>query len=158
MVVGTMIDQPPRITLASEATIELDGEQLRTTVDWSISSLLDLEGRLPIRIPESAPLITSETRPVPTTTTPWMTMPSSFLLGSDADRFVGESVSLEPWVVTVDDVPAALRELDGDRYELISDRLTQGFHVDPMATRTDQAVGDRRWLDRIGFIAATEHC
>ncbi len=34
VVVGTMIDQPPRITLASDATIELDGEQLRTTVDW----------------------------------------------------------------------------------------------------------------------------
>jgi hypothetical protein len=123
VVVGTMIDQPPRITLESDATIELDGEQLRTTVDWNISSLLDLEGRLPIRIPELAPLTTSETRSPDNV---FDEDASDVLLGSDADRFAGESVSLEPWVVTVDDVPAALRELSGDRYELISDRLTRG--------------------------------
>ncbi len=123
VVVGTMIDQPPRITLASDATIELDGEQLRTTVDWKISSLLDLEGRLPIRIPELAPLITSETR---TPDNVFDDGASGVFSGSDADRIAGESVSLEPWVVTVNDVPAALRELSGDRYELISDRLTQG--------------------------------
>ena len=124
VVVGTMIDQPPRITLASEAIIELDGEQLRTTVDWRISSSLDLEGRLPIRIPASASLVTGET-PVSDDGFTLAEDAPGFLLGSDADRFAGESFSPEPWVVTVDDVPAALRKLDGDRYELISDRLTR---------------------------------
>lgn len=125
VVVGTMIDQPPRITLESDATIELDGQQLRTTVDWNISSLLDLEGRLPIRIPKLTPPLAHETA---TTEDGELAEddPTSQVLDSDPDRIPAESAFLQPWVVTVDDVPAVLRELDGDRYELISDRLTRG--------------------------------
>ncbi len=51
VIVGTMVEQPPRITLASDGTIALDANQLHTTIDWTVTSRLDLEGRLPIRIP-----------------------------------------------------------------------------------------------------------
>ncbi|MGB7326261.1 MAG: hypothetical protein WBD31_15410, partial [Rubripirellula sp.] len=59
--VGNLVDQPPRITLSSDATIELDGDQLRSTVDWMVTSPLDLEGRLPIRI--AKPAVVATTRP-----------------------------------------------------------------------------------------------
>ena len=45
-VVGALVAQPPRISLASEAAIELSGNQLRTDVDWTVTSSLDLEGSL----------------------------------------------------------------------------------------------------------------
>ncbi len=142
---GTLQDQPLRITLSPEATVEIDGSQLKSTVDWMIDSPLDLEGRLPIRIPQrriNRSLIDQS------------------LLGSDAisgllPKFFGQensnkasddslfdresvfgrvaaegasqwSDSEEPWVVTVDGVPAKLRKLDNDRFELISERLSSG--------------------------------
>lgn len=49
-VVGHLIEQPQRITLASQSTVELDGDSLRTVVDWTVTSQLDLEGRLPVQL------------------------------------------------------------------------------------------------------------
>lgn len=125
VVVGTMIDQPPRISLASDAIVELDGDQLRTTVDWEITSALDLEGRLPIRIP---PVLQRRDTELPA-------IDSEGAEDEESDGAPGIDDSIpvidltakdEPWVVTVDGVPAVMRDLDGDRYELISDRLTRG--------------------------------
>ncbi len=130
VVVGTLVDQPPRITLSSDATIELDGDQLRSTVDWIVTSPLDLEGRLPIRIPE--PTITSNGSSATKSGDILIDGPSdlSAAIGkssSGLERFDGIfSSSAEPWIVTVDGVPATLRILDDDRLELISERLSSG--------------------------------
>ncbi|MGI9471421.1 MAG: hypothetical protein ACR2NZ_07820 [Rubripirellula sp.] len=121
IITGTMVEQPPRIILASDANIELDGDQLRTTVDWTVSSTLDLEGVLPIRIPSLGPL------GVPNGSD------GSDLVPPGEDGAVNAPTAADPmetasdlWVVTVNDLPAQLRALDDDRYELISDRLAMG--------------------------------
>lgn len=125
ILVGTLVDQQPRITLSTEGTVELDGDQLRSTVDWIVSSPLDLEGRLPIRIPKSVNATSgrngdSTMADVPTNL---LSNPTT----TNLDRFDGETpLPPEPWVVTVDGVPATLRTLDDDRFELISERLASG--------------------------------
>jgi hypothetical protein len=176
--VGTLVDQPPRITLSSEATVELDGDQLRSTVDWIVSSPLDLEGRLPIRIPKpvntavhsathrdadggadasatadqgasgstdmgspgspsasipsaSIPSTSIASTSSPSTSSPSTSIPSTSIpstsIAGQGDRFDGgTATATEPWVVTVDGVPATLRSLDDDRFELISERLSSG--------------------------------
>jgi hypothetical protein len=111
LIVGNQVDQPPQITFSGDARIELDGRQLRTKMNWTISSRTDLEGRLPVRIPTSNP-------------------------PDDAAA----------WVVTVDGVPAAVNPLGDDRYELVSDRLTDGSmeirwqHVDSLQDEFEQGV------------------
>ncbi len=126
ILVGNLVEQPPRITLSSDATIELDGDQLRSTVDWTVTSPLDLEGRLPIRIakplaaptPKGSESSENDLQDVSSATSAENSNSNQF------DGFVGEPT--EPWVVTVDGMPATLRTLDGDRYELISERLSVG--------------------------------
>ena len=50
-VVGMLVEQPQRITVHSEsASVELIGEELETSFSWLVTSQLDLEGRLPIRL------------------------------------------------------------------------------------------------------------
>jgi hypothetical protein len=115
IVVGSLVDQPPRINLASNATIELDGQQLRTTVEWTVTSGLDLEGRLPIRIPRSSLV-------VPAARDDAAALP---VLSTSASQS-GEGVSADPWLVTVNEWPATLRALNDDDYELISDHLASG--------------------------------
>lgn len=123
-IVGSMIEQPPRVVLASDASIELDGRQLRTRVDWTISSGLDLEGRLPIRIPPLTFAAASEGS--------LQDSPQSDVDASDLDDAATDRAASAPrvgdgaWVVTVDDLPAQLESLGDDRYVLISDRLTTG--------------------------------
>lgn len=112
-IVGSLIEQPTSITLTSDVQIELDGNSLNTNCDWIVSTLLDLEGRLAIRIP--------------------------FLSGVAGDRQKldqqenqEDSAVSDPkndrdaWNVTVDELPAQLKYLGDDQYELISDRLTSG--------------------------------
>jgi hypothetical protein len=127
LLVGTMIDQPPRIDLASQATIELDGDQLRTTVDWAVSSKLDLQGRLPIRIPRlqsadaTRAVAGADAAPAPT-------------LDAASPAQAAESVAVmarpvaSQWVVTVDEIPATLEvgTVDDEHYTLISPRLAVG--------------------------------
>ena len=128
-VVGALVAQPPRISLASEAAIELSGNQLRTDVSWTVTSTLDLEGRLVVRIPDAS-------------------SPSTLVENGDSDDVVkedagsGESESSdnlqdssksseetidptleEPWTVSVNGTPANLKYVGGDRYQLISERL-----------------------------------
>ena len=128
-VVGALVDQPPRISLASEAAIELSGNQLRTDVAWTVTSSLDLEGSLYVRIPDvSSPAILNE---------------NGDAIGSVAQEGENEAAPTpddaednsgnaqepvdpileEPWVVSVNGAPAKLKYVDGDRYELISERL-----------------------------------
>lgn len=122
---GTLVDQPPRITLSSEGTVELDGDQLRSTFDWLVSSPLDLEGRLPIRIPK--PVITAGGRNGDSVIADATSSSGAGSARTKMDRFDGETpLPPEPWVVTVDGVPATLRALDEDRFELISERLASG--------------------------------
>ncbi|TWU55238.1 hypothetical protein [Rubripirellula reticaptiva] len=129
--VGNLVDQPPRITLSSDATIELDGDQLRSTVDWMVTSPLDLEGRLPIRIAKPAAVPTTRPGEIAsaalTDVANAIGSPSTGFSAGELGRFDGLLASQnEPWVVTVDGVPATLRALDDDRYELISERLSLG--------------------------------
>ena len=128
VVVGTIIDQLPRITLSGESTIELDSQRIRTTVDWMISSTLDLEGRLPIRIPKVAAV--KEPR---STTNFFGTNSETSLFDADSDSSASrDSASserlstIERWDVKVDDVQAKLTWVSGDRYELSSPNLASG--------------------------------
>ena len=128
-VVGALVAQPPRISLASEAAIELSGNQLRTAVDWTVTSSLDLEGRLFVRIPDaSSPATLNENGEV---------IGSVALEGENNETSALDDVEdnserakepidpvlEEPWVVSVNGAPAKLKHVDGDRYELISERL-----------------------------------
>lgn len=109
---GRLVEQPTQITLASDTTIELDGDLLKTSGEWVVSTLLDLEGRLEIRIPD--PLSTDQSL----NRRAGSEQQGSITLPNQVQRFA--------WTVTVDDVPAELRPLEDDRYVLISDRLTSG--------------------------------
>lgn len=134
MVVGTLIDQPPRITLSSSGTVEIDGRQLLTTVNWTVLTGLDLEGRLPIRIPFSS---------LSPTLIPAVA-PDSSDTSSDDQGDGSTGVANQPlvmpnvahaWRVTVNGVESTLRHIEDDHYELVSDRLTSGS----MAIRWQQA-------------------
>ena len=113
MIVGNLIEQPTRITLTSDLTVELDGDLMSTTCDWVVSSLLDLEGRLSLRIP----FVNPSSKP-----------PAVVERGENVESLsVSDLKELpENLSVTVDDLPAKLQFLEGDRYLLISDRLTSG--------------------------------
>jgi hypothetical protein len=116
VLVGTIVEQPPRITLASDTTVVLDGNQLQTTIDWTVTSRLDLEGVLPIR----APQLSSRTR-------------RDARNAAEFDRLFADEPQpqratdpAELWSVTVGGVPAALHPLDENRFDLVSERLTEG--------------------------------
>jgi hypothetical protein len=49
--VGTMVVQPPRLILESQAEVRLAGDELKTLIDWSVESQVDLEGRLRVAVP-----------------------------------------------------------------------------------------------------------
>ena len=122
-VVGSLVEQPQRITVSGSVAVELDGTQLQTSVEWLVTSQFDLEGRLPIRI---------ESAPSPGTRAAASDGPGG---GSGADAAVSDGeaspATASSWLVTVDGVAALLRPLGRGRFELISDRLTSG----PVAIR-----------------------
>lgn len=128
-VVGALVAQPPRISLASEATIELSGNQLRTDVGWTVTSSLDLEGSLFVRIPAAS-------SPVPVSENSDGSIAMPLEDGGNITDTTGETQDdskglkepngpdvEEPWVVSVNGAPAKLKYVDGDRYELISEQL-----------------------------------
>lgn len=145
VIVGNLVDQPAQITLSGDARVELDGRQLRTKVDWILSSRTDLEGRLPIRIPTLA-TSPSAAKTESSAAGQEILDSSGFLLGVRWDRkdTLNDSEP-SPWIVTVNDAPAILRALDDDRYELISDRLTDGSMTirwqNVVTLRNDYEVG-----------------
>ena len=144
IVAGSMVRQTPRIDLASSAAVQLDSGELRTTVDWTLTSLVDLEGRLPIEIPE--PLNSSMGKAGDTSSMNLLALRSEFATQSDTDASTsfpetGSNVTANRWTVTVEDAAAVVRHLEGNRYELVSDRLADGTlsirwwnsqQVDPM--------------------------
>ncbi len=115
---GRIVEQPQRITLASDGTIALDGNQLKTTVDWTVTSRLDLEGRLPIRFP-----IVNDNLALQTNGTLPPLEPDTALANPPAPSVIE---SAREWTVTVAGVPAALTPVGEDRFELVSDRLAEG--------------------------------
>ena len=128
-VVGALVAQPPRISLASEAVIELSGNQLRTDVGWTVTSSLDLEGSLLVRIPkasspatlnENGDSIASSVQQAGNEENP---TPNESGNNSGGSREAVDANPEEPWVVSVNGTPAKLKYVDGDRYELISERL-----------------------------------
>lgn len=139
--VGTSVEQPQRITLAGNATVALDGWELQTTVDWTLTSQFDLEGRLLIQIDRpGVPSGTASGRSAPPGEAGGETLGTDPQrdgelnpAGRAADPEIADtgaplagSFLEENWSVMVDDVAALLRPLGNDRYELISDRLTSG--------------------------------
>lgn len=139
IVVGSLIDQLPRIAMASQSTVELDGRQLRTTIDWDISSGLDLEGALPVRIPGLTDGLLEESERIGLTSSnpggleTASLAPASSVVddGSTADATpripAGDSSQVgERWVVTVGGVRAELRQLQDERYLLVSPKLSSG--------------------------------
>ncbi|MDA9934619.1 hypothetical protein N9B88_02500 [Rubripirellula sp.] len=128
-VVGALVAQPPRISLASEAVIELSGNQLRTDVGWTVTSSLDLEGSLLVRIPDtSSPATLIENGDAVGSVAQEVGNDESQTLDDAQDDSGGAETSVDPhleelWVVSVNGAPAKLKYVDGDRYELISERL-----------------------------------
>ncbi|MCG8649236.1 MAG: hypothetical protein MI861_05355 [Pirellulales bacterium] len=124
VLVGRMVQQPPQITLACDGTVTLDGNRLQTTIDWTVTSRLDLEGVLPVRIPSLGSI------PLPGENEVEVTGESLLeeaieLFGGDR----GESRSKgDPgfWTVTVNSIPAELIPVEEDRYDLKSSWLADG--------------------------------
>lgn len=106
-VVGVFVEQPSRITLAAEAKVELDGTQLTTSVDWTVSSALSLNGSLPIQFTASA---SSETEP-----------------SGSADAAISPTANeANEWTATVNGAPASFVEIRPGAYELKSEKLLEG--------------------------------
>ena len=120
--VGALVEQPQRITLAGNATVELDGDEVSTTVDWTVTSQFDLEGRLMVRI-DPGESVSGESGADGERGAEGAGDPDSLGGGGGGPR--GGELSTG-WSVSVDDVAALLRPVGNDRYELVSDRLRSG--------------------------------
>ncbi|TWT49222.1 hypothetical protein Pla22_44140 [Rubripirellula amarantea] len=132
IVAGNLIDQPPRITLSAGMNIEVDGSQAVTTVDWEVTSPLDLGGSLPIRIPgatrsedaernATSPELDSS-QPESSTLNAITELADDSLLPFDSTNAATD----QGWTVTIDGVPGKLQQRSDDMYDLISDRLGRG--------------------------------
>lgn len=106
---GVMVQQPPQISLESDVSVILDGEQVVTTVNWLLASETDLEGRLEIGIPAAM-----GTR-----------LANAKSNGGEEPATTAEDLS-EEWSVTLNGKGAELKSLGNQKYELISDRMTDG--------------------------------
>ena len=49
-IIGSLVPQPPQITLASSADVQLTGDRLKTSLTWTIDPRFDLGGSLPVRV------------------------------------------------------------------------------------------------------------
>ncbi|TWU33689.1 TIGR04086 family membrane protein [Novipirellula artificiosorum] len=151
--VGRIVEQSPSITIAGNAAIEVDQENLRATLDWTVTSSLDLEGRLPIQIPSLSPLpknsdVSLAAQPFrqPSRTLDLAEVDSineqSTRVGAgeqgQAGDLEGLAEAMSPaapdvetefpaqWTVSVNSLQAVLEPVEGDRYVLISDQLASG--------------------------------
>ena len=128
-VVGALVAQPPSIGVRSSVIIELSGDQLRTEMDWAVTSTLDLEGVLRVRIPDAgSPVILAENEaPVDVVEEGGGNEDSQSPNDTQDEPTSSEEPvdpnAEEPWVVTVGGAPAKLKYIEDDRYELISERL-----------------------------------
>ncbi len=120
VLVGTMVEQPQRITLASDGTVVLDGDELKTTLNWTVTSRLDLEGRLPIRFP-----ILAEAPAAPAEEPPSGLLQNAIGLLSNGSQATPVEEAKD-WNVTIGGVRATLHPLGDGRFDLVSDRLAEG--------------------------------
>ncbi|WP_372715519.1 hypothetical protein [Novipirellula sp.] len=134
--VGHVVQQSPTISLAGDATIEIEGRSLHTTLDWIVNSSLDLEGRLPIQISSSELLPAADANESTDSVAAKLVTASEASGGvalksdasnSDASDASANSVTMATrWTVKVNNQPAVLEPRGDDRYELISDQLGSG--------------------------------
>ncbi|WP_345319274.1 hypothetical protein [Novipirellula rosea] len=139
--VGHVVQQSPTISLAGDATIEIEGRSLHTTLDWIVNSSLDLEGRLPIQISSAdllavadatesadsvdAKQVTASESSGVVASKPDASKPGE--LKPDASETSANSAAMATrWTVKVNNQPAVLDPRGDDRYELISDQLGSG--------------------------------
>ena len=149
-VVGALVAQPPRIILGSSASIELSGDKLRTEVDWTVTSILDLEGTLSVRIPNvTSPVVPDDkngsvdgTSEVGGSGTEQAADAAADTSGSKKEPV--DPHAKEPWLVTIGGTPAKLKYIEGDRYQLISPAI----NTEPMDIKwiriqdLNEVVGD----------------
>lgn len=131
-IIGEMVPQPPRLIMEdAQATLEINGGELEAIVNLNIKTLVDLEGRLRIAIPEKSHAASP---------------PSDQAATDDASTAAGDQVSDEDpqdgdssiWTAWVNDTRVQLREITPANtvpvlpspltrhYELVSDALTTG--------------------------------
>ncbi|TWU25448.1 hypothetical protein Pla52o_17490 [Novipirellula galeiformis] len=133
--IGRIVQQSPTISLAGDASIEVEGRSLRATLDWIVNSSLDLEGRLPIQIPAQGPIASAASKPAAASARATNATEKSGagdpstnedLPDDSADAQTNSASLPSDWTVTVNNRPAVLESRGDDRYELISDQLSSG--------------------------------
>lgn len=100
---GTLVTQPPRLVLENSAVVRLVGEQVKTVVDWTVESQVDLEGRLRVVIPSPA-------------------VGDPDVVVGDDESFAGFSDS---WFVSVNGTPAELRPVNAENRFALTDDNTE---------------------------------
>jgi hypothetical protein len=93
---GTLVTQPPRLVLESSARVQLTQDRVKTVVDWTVESQVDLEGRLRIVIPSDR-MPANGQRP-----------------DNDAGTAADQPGATDEWFVTVNGTPAELRPVAAD--------------------------------------------
>ncbi len=134
-IVGAMIRQPPQITLTSRADVVLSGDQLTTSMDWTVQPRTDLAGTLPVRVPSQASRISPKNEPASKVTPEPVGLLANNVVANGVvangvdtngvDTTETDASNTPPvfWSVTVDNVAAQLVAIDGERFRLVSDRL-----------------------------------
>ena len=130
-IAGTLVDQPPQVTLATTVDVGSDADSLVTVVNWELDSAFDLEGRMPIQIPSIQAV--DRQRDTLASQTGGGNQDGSRrfegmfdVSGEYGDNPTDATGNPVGWAVSVDGLPATLRQLDADRYEVISDQLASG--------------------------------
>ena len=135
--VSKLIQRKPSISLAGDASIELQGNQLSVSLDWIVNSSLDLEGRLPIhmprlnrdRLPDGGTELSVLNGIREEATNPELTVGNQVVPDSNAEvssQFEAHPFDSDSWTVSINGRPAVLEQLSDDKYELISDQLASG--------------------------------
>lgn len=150
---ASVVERPPRITLASKAACVLKDQQIETIVNWTLTSQADLEGRLRISIPES---LAKSDRKNGIEVGETATSPPS-RLESTTNASVASNAVFDRWTVYVNDTLALLVPLENSdeaasesrMFELISPELSAGEldvrwrNVTPVAMNEDAFVREQ---------------
>ena len=178
-VVGGLAEQPPQITLASNAHVRKVGTTLMTTVDWNLTPQVDLVGSLAVRVPglaataveprsdvdEAIGLVDRVGAIVGDALPEDLANQLSSALdlqrddeeedidGERSGQSTGQATANElgAWTVTVNEVAARLRPLSGDRYELQSDLL--GVEPVVIRWRKQSKLPESRLVDQLQVIS-----
>ncbi|WP_146522367.1 hypothetical protein [Stieleria varia] len=150
--VGSLVQQPPRITLAAAGSISLNGQSIETVVNWTLTSQTDLEGRLRVAIPRfdaATPTnATAATNAAVSANTAVAAIAGDTQTEQPAATKLTDSSAQKDstWTVFVDERFAILRPVTQDAdesvYELISPELSRGTHVIRWRTVAERIVAD----------------